>query len=146
MTGSAIRKPSIQPGYGRARALSMIEGRTMASGLSPAASSSAISVRALVKVYTSGQPRLRARERPYSTSRSRSQERRCCSLRLATDWGPARPISERALASNRASCSGRRESVSTWVRTRRAASHSVRQRSGRLRSSSGCVPRVSPAT
>ena len=50
MTGSAIRKPSIQPGYGRARALSMIEGRTMASGLSPAVSSRAISVRALVKV------------------------------------------------------------------------------------------------
>jgi hypothetical protein len=47
-TGSAMRNPSIHPGYGRTNADSTIDGRTIDSGLSPARSSSAISVSAFV--------------------------------------------------------------------------------------------------
>ncbi len=48
MTGSAIRKPRIQPGFGSATADSMIDGRTMLTGTLPRDSPSARSPRALV--------------------------------------------------------------------------------------------------
>ena len=48
MTGSAMRKPRIQPGLGSAQADSMIDGRTMLIGMSPRVSHSARSPRALV--------------------------------------------------------------------------------------------------
>ena len=49
MIGSAIRKPSSQPGKGSARELSMIEGRRMLSGTRPCSSTTARSAIALVK-------------------------------------------------------------------------------------------------
>jgi len=48
MTGSAMRKPRIQPGYGSASADSMIDGRTMLTGTSPRFSARARSPRAFV--------------------------------------------------------------------------------------------------
>ena len=48
MTGSAMRKPRIQPGRGSARADSMIDGRTIDTGTSPLLSASACSPRAFV--------------------------------------------------------------------------------------------------
>ena len=48
ITGSAMRKPRIQPGYGSASADSMIEGRTIVTGTSPLDSSSARSPNDLV--------------------------------------------------------------------------------------------------
>ena len=48
MTGSAMRKPRIQPGLGSAQADSMIEGRTMLTGTSPRVSSRARSPSAFV--------------------------------------------------------------------------------------------------
>ena len=48
MTGSAMRKPRIQPGLGSASADSMIDGRTMLTGTSPWVSISARSPSALV--------------------------------------------------------------------------------------------------
>ena len=49
MIGSAIRKPSSQPGKGSASALSMIDGRTIESGSRPCSSTTARSAIALVK-------------------------------------------------------------------------------------------------
>ena len=49
MTGSAMRKPRIQPGRGSAHADSMMDGRTMLTGTSPRVSLSACSPSALVK-------------------------------------------------------------------------------------------------
>ena len=49
MIGSAIRNPSSQPGKGSLRALSMIEGRTIESGMSPCSSTTACSASAFVK-------------------------------------------------------------------------------------------------
>jgi hypothetical protein len=48
ITGSAMRKPLIQPGLGSASADSTMEGRTIVSGTSPRSSSSARSPSALV--------------------------------------------------------------------------------------------------
>ena len=48
MTGSAMRKPRIQPGLGSAQADSMIEGRTMLTGRSPRVSQRARSPSAFV--------------------------------------------------------------------------------------------------
>ena len=48
MIGSAIRKPSSQPGNGSASALSMMLGRTIESGTSPCSSTIARSAIALV--------------------------------------------------------------------------------------------------
>ena len=48
MTGSAMRKPRIQPGRGSSRADSMIDGRTIETGTSPFDSSRARSPRAFV--------------------------------------------------------------------------------------------------
>ena len=48
MTGSAIRKPRIQPGNGSAHADSMIDGRTIDTGTAPRVSVSACSPSALV--------------------------------------------------------------------------------------------------
>ncbi len=48
MSGSAIRNPSSQPGKGSARALSMIDGRTIDSGMSPCSSTTACSAIAFV--------------------------------------------------------------------------------------------------
>ncbi len=48
MTGSAMRKPRIQPGTGSASADSMIDGRTIETGTSPLDSASACSPSALV--------------------------------------------------------------------------------------------------
>ena len=48
-TGSAMRKPRIQPGRGSAQADSMIDGRTMLTGTAPLESVSACSPRAFVK-------------------------------------------------------------------------------------------------
>ena len=48
ISGSAILKPSSQPGYGSARALSMIDGRTIDSGTSPCSSTTACSAIAFV--------------------------------------------------------------------------------------------------
>ena len=58
----------IQPGYGSASALSMIDGRTMLTGTAPLVSVRACSPSALVNAYASGQPTLAARDRPASTS------------------------------------------------------------------------------
>jgi len=48
MTGSAMRKPRIQPGFGSAHEDSMIDGRTMLTGTSPFESVRACSPSALV--------------------------------------------------------------------------------------------------
>ena len=48
ITGSAMRKPRIQPGRGSASAVSMMDGRTMLTGTAPRLSVSARSPRALV--------------------------------------------------------------------------------------------------
>ncbi len=56
MTGSAMRKPRIQPGNGSAMADSMIDGRTIDTGTLPRASISARSPMALVNAYASGKP------------------------------------------------------------------------------------------
>jgi len=48
ITGSAMRKPRIQPGDGSESALSMIDGRTMFTGTGPLVSTRACSPRALV--------------------------------------------------------------------------------------------------
>ena len=48
ITGSAMRKPRIQPGRGSAHADSMIDGRTMLTGTAPLESVSACSPSALV--------------------------------------------------------------------------------------------------
>ena len=48
ITGSAMRKPRIQPGLGSASADSMIDGRTIETGTSPFDSVSACSPSALV--------------------------------------------------------------------------------------------------
>jgi hypothetical protein len=50
MSGSAILKPSIQPGYGCFHDDSTIAGRTIETRMSAAASTTAASPRALVKV------------------------------------------------------------------------------------------------
>ena len=44
-----MRKPSSQPGNGSASALSMIDGRTIESGMSPCSSTTAFSAIAFVK-------------------------------------------------------------------------------------------------
>ena len=67
MTGSAIRKPRIQPGFGSDHADSMIDGRTIETGISPRLSTRASSPKALVYAYASGKPRELARARPFST-------------------------------------------------------------------------------
>ena len=48
MTGSAMRKPRIQPGNGSASADSMIDGRTIETGTLPLTSVSACSPSAFV--------------------------------------------------------------------------------------------------
>ena len=48
MIGSAMRNPRIQPGRGSAHADSMIEGRTIETGMSPRCWSRARSPKALV--------------------------------------------------------------------------------------------------
>ena len=48
MTGSAMRKPRIQPGRGSASADSMIDGRTIDTGTAPLVSVSACSPSAFV--------------------------------------------------------------------------------------------------
>ena len=58
MTGSAMRKPRIQPGNGSASADSMIDGRTIDTGTLPLTSVSACSPSAFVYAYASGQPTL----------------------------------------------------------------------------------------
>ena len=49
MIGSAIRKPSSQPGKGSFAADSTMAGRAMESGISPCSSTTAYSAIALVK-------------------------------------------------------------------------------------------------
>ena len=105
-TGSAIRKPRIQPGRGSAHADSMIDGRTMLTGTVPLESVSACSPSALVNAYASGHPTLAARARPASTSRSRTQRSRRCSVLAASAGAPAAPSSVRASARNSCSWAG----------------------------------------
>ena len=92
MIGSAILKPSIQPGNGCSRADSMMDGRTIERGRcrSRAMSSTARSPIAFVNVYTSGQPSVRARIRPYSISRLSTHCLRRSSASWLTVLGPAR--------------------------------------------------------
>src|SRR3954447_1777362 len=56
ITGSAMRNPRIQPGLGSASADSMIDGRTIETGIGPLDSASARSPSAFVYAYASGQP------------------------------------------------------------------------------------------
>ena len=58
MTGSAIRKPRIQPGFGSAQDDSMIEGRTMliGTGTAPAVAAFLATVSVILRV-TNSRPR-----------------------------------------------------------------------------------------
>ncbi len=91
MTGSAMRKPRIHPGFGSAQADSMMDGRTIDTGTLPLESVSACSPSALVNAYASGHPTLAARERPASTSWSLTQRSRSCSVFAARAGAPAAP-------------------------------------------------------
>ena len=151
MTGSAIRKPRIQPGYGSECADSMMAGRTTLMGTSPALSATAISPSALVKAYASGKPREVARATPASAILSSTHRQRSCSVLAARLGMPAAPNSPCASLRKPFRFPGVRLSVSVSRRIRRAASTSPRQSTSTKNElastgSSGALPRLLPAT
>jgi hypothetical protein len=151
ITGSAIRKPRIHPGFGSAHADSMIDGRTIDTGTLPFVSTSACSPSAFVYAYASGHPRLAARERPACTSSDLTHRLRNCSVFEASAGAPAAPSSRRASLRKRSRFFSVRLSASVSPLRRRADATSLRQSSPMsngpsLTSSSGALPRRLPAT
>ncbi len=125
-----------------------MDGRTIVSGSPNSADSCSAtrSPRALVNVYTSGQPSVWARALPYSVSRLFTQFARRSSASADTAIGPARRCSFRARSTKRSSISGRREAASTALREASAASASSFQSTRCSRGFSGITPLVIPAT
>ncbi len=151
ITGSAIRKPLIQPGKGLASADSIIEGLTILIGIDRDVSRRAISPSAFVYAYASGNPNECARERPASAIRSSTQRERNCSVFDARAGTPAAPNSERASLRNSLNRSGVRLAVSVSFLVRLAASTSIFQSTSTKNGlastgSSGAAPLLLPAT
>ena len=110
ITGSAMRKPRIQPGRGSASDDSMIDGRTIDTGMLPRGlGQRALAERLRVRVGVGPAERRRRGRGPASTMRSLTHCVRRCSVFSASSGAPAAPSSRRASVRKRLQRLGRRD-------------------------------------